>query len=132
MRLVKLTAADIERLKAALPAQKADPQAFHQEELTVDALTIGLVRPETSDDPRTNTHSIGFRSGDTQYVIVVRPTVHQVPAITLNVITNTEVSSYTLLKDTVTTLTGHLSGLPADRTPANFDLAELIGHLKLS
>lgn len=130
MRLVNLTAADLERLKAALPAQKAPPQAFHQEELNVDTLSIGLVRPEQSDDPRTNTHSIGFRYGDTQYVIVVRPTVHQVPAITLNVIKDTEFASYTVLKDTVTTLKGQVSGVPADRTPANFDLSDLLGHLK--
>jgi len=131
MKLVNLTASDLEQLKASLPIEKAAPPTFHKEELRVDSLSISLVRPSTSEDVRTNTYSIGFRCGDSQYTIVVRPTVHQVPSITLNMTRDTEFASYTVLRDTVTALKGRVTEPPAERTPENFDLSTLIGHLKV-
>lgn len=131
MKLVAVTAADLEQLKASLPARKAAPPAFHTEEMRVDSLSFGLARLETSDDPQANTYSIGFRCGDSDYTIVVRPTVLQVPSVTLNIIRDTEFASYTVVQDTVTTLKGQISGLPPDRNPSNFDLSELIGYVKL-
>jgi hypothetical protein len=119
MKLVQLTAADVEKFQASMPKEKAATPDFHHEELEVDALSIGLVRPSASEDPRTNTYSIGFRCGDSEYVIVVRPTIHQVPSVTLDIITKGEFASYTVLRDTVTTLKGQVA-----------DLSARFGHLR--
>ena len=128
MKLTKLTQADLDRLAAALPKDKPAPPPFHQEELQVDSLSVALVRPSESTDARTNTYSIGFKCGDSQYVIIVRPTAHQIPSITLNIIRDAQFSSYTVLHDTVTTLKGEMSGV----VPADADLDVLLGHLKVS
>jgi hypothetical protein len=145
MKQVKLTAADIDNLRKSVPSQRT-PQAFHHEEIQVDAVSIGLVRPQQSADPRTNTYSIGFRCGDSEYLIIVRPTVHQMPSITLDIIRpvagsqhQSDIDSYTVLNDTVTTLKGRLSGVSreqivsttGDVATAHLDMQELLAHLKV-
>jgi hypothetical protein len=146
MKLVILTAADVEQFKKALPTAKSTPPVLHHEELTADGVAIGLVRPAASEDERTNTYSIGFSRGDSDYVFIVRPTVHEVPSITLNIIRRAaaepgaaEFASYTVLKDTVTTLKGQVAGLHKGQTGGAtsetalgaFDLAALLKYLKV-
>lgn len=144
MKVVKLTAADIDKLRKTLPPKPA-PETFHHEELLIDSLSFGLARPIASADIRTNAYSVGFRSGDTQYVLVVRPTIHEIPSITLNVIKTSgggadgaEFASYTVLSDTVTTLKGRVIGAPGqivgttgDTATASLDLGALIGYLQV-
>lgn len=73
MKHVNLTAADIEKLKKALPAAKLPAPPLHHEEMILDGVGIGLSRPAGSDDPRTITHAFTFRSGDSDCLIVVVP-----------------------------------------------------------
>ncbi len=139
MKLVNLTATDVENFAKALPKEKSKAPVFHQEELKVDKLAIALVRRSGSDDAKENTYSIVFHSGDSDYVFIVRPTVHEIPSITLNIIRKAtaeagvdEFASYTVLKDTVTTLKGQVSGMPAGQTPLTaLDLESLLKHLKV-
>jgi hypothetical protein len=144
MKLVALTAADVERLKKVSPAATSFP-TLHHEELIVDDVAFGLARPGNSADHRTNTYSITFRCGDTDYLILVRPTVHDVPSITLNVIRKgagegpaAQFASYSLLKDTLTTLRGEISTetiAPAEGHPkgalATLDFQKLLAGLKV-
>jgi hypothetical protein len=146
MKLVTLTAADVDKLRQALPTAKAPAQTLHHEELQVDSLSFGLVRPSNSTDPRTNTYSISFRVGESEYVIVVRPTVHELPSITVDVVRKVggaegqmDFSSYTVLKDTVTTLKGRMSGVSVEQivgttgdvATSKVDLKSLLGQLKV-
>jgi hypothetical protein len=146
MKLVNLTAVDIDQFKNALPKIKPAAPDLHHEELTVDDVTIELVRPTESKDVRTNTYSLGFSHRGSDYMFIVRPTMHEVPSVTLNIIRkatdqsgDVEFTSYTVLKDTVTTLKGQLSGMAKSQTEgttskaalANFDLASALDHLKV-
>jgi hypothetical protein len=146
MKHVNLTAADIEKIKKALPASKLPAPPLHHEEMIIDGVGIGLSRPAGSEDPRTTTHAIKVRSGDSDYLIIVRPTVHGVPSVTLNIIRKEKgegaaahFSSYTVLKDTVTTLKGQISGEPVtmpegktgEAAIASFDFQTLLNRVKI-
>jgi hypothetical protein len=145
MKRVHLTTADVEHLKRSLPATARVAPTLHHEELAVDGLAFGLARPNSSDDPRTNSYSIAFRCGDADYVIMVRPTVHGVPSITLNIIRKgadagdpAHFASYILLKDALTTLKGEMPaqaiGQAKGKTGdplAHLDFRALIAGLKL-
>jgi hypothetical protein len=146
MKHVNVTAADIEKLKKALPTAKLPTPALHHEEMIIDGVGIGLSRPAGSEDPRTNTHAFAFRSGDSDYLIIVRPTVHGVPSVTLNITRKekgtaaaAQFASYTVLKDTVTTLKGQILGEPitpsegtsAEAALAKFDFHELLERFKM-
>lgn len=146
MKLVNLTATDVEKLKKALPKGKAAAPALHHEELTVDGVSIGLARPAKSEDPRTNTYSIAFRCDNSDYQIIVRPTVHETPSVTLNIIRKetgnagtAQFASYSVLKDIVTTAKGVASGVcssqaegtTSEAAPASFDFKELLDRLKM-
>ena len=146
MKLVTLTATDIEQFKKSLPAANTTAPVLHREELHTDDIAIRMARSAKSEDPRTNTYSIQFSRGDCDYVFIVRPTVHEIPSITLYLVRksageagDTEFASYTVLKDTVTTLKGQVSGMPASQpgqtmseTPLGaIDLAALLDYLKI-
>jgi len=145
MKLVTLTAADVEKLKQPAKTGKGSAPALHHEELTVDGVNIGLARPDGSSDPRTNRYSIAFGRDGTEYQIIIRPTVHETPSVTLNIIRKgsgeagaAEFASYTVLKDTVTTVKGEVLGLPSAREGvtgeaalANFNLQTLLDLLRV-
>lgn len=51
------------------------------------------------------------------------------PSVTLNIVTKAEFASYTVLRDTVMTLKGQVSGRPAESAITGFDLSALLKHL---
>jgi hypothetical protein len=119
MRLVTFTTADLERFKKALEKVRSPAPPLHHESMVVDDVGIALVRLRDSNDARTNTYCLGFKCADTDYQFVVRPTVHGVPSITLNVIrkgageTGTyQFNSYSVVEDTVTTIKAQVANPP--------------------
>lgn len=143
MKLVTLMADDIAKFEAKIPKASTPLPDLHREILEVDGITMTLVRAARSNDPRTNTYSIEFLHDEVKYVLIVRPTVEQIPSITLTRVDDNDgdfvasIASYTVLDDTVTTLKGELPMRPSDSRKSrqsrlgSFDLAALLENLKI-